>query len=197
MSEGLYIKAELTFYVSFVSSSAFSKTFAQAAIQSSHRRIEKASISIIESTTSTATLPNRNIDQINRANNTNLETNINFNQQPHTTNPENGHNSSFCVRNSSSNPPLPRSREIRTAPSSPPSPLLPSNPPQQTSTLRSLFAEAHPFARKTAYLKPHSVAWKFYRTKLGRASLMYFPGMTLVLGWPWAAKWMIMKGNGL
>lgn len=113
---------------------------------------------------------------------------------------ENGHSFPFRIniRNSSSNTPLPRSRKIRTAYPPLHNPLhlsLLTHP--QTSTLRSLFAEAHPFARKTAYLKPHSVAWKFYRTKLGRASLMYFPGMTLVLGWPWAAKWLIMKGNGL
>ena len=63
---------------------------------------------------------NKHIDQINQPNNTNL------NHQPHIT--QNGHNSPFCIRNSSSNPPLPRSREVRTsANSSPTTPLLPSN----------------------------------------------------------------------
>ncbi|KXS99171.1 hypothetical protein AC578_3039 [Pseudocercospora eumusae] len=68
---------------------------------------------------------------------------------------------------------------------------------QAARKLRNMFKEAHPFARDTAYLRPHPVAWEFYTSKLGRAAKFYSLGVVLFFGWPFAMKYAVNYRNGL
>ncbi|KAK6440527.1 hypothetical protein LTR95_003240 [Oleoguttula sp. CCFEE 5521] len=60
------------------------------------------------------------------------------------------------------------------------------------------YAEPHPVARRPAYLKPHRWAGSsYYMRRLGRASGVFFPGMIVFFGWPFAMQWAIDYNNGV
>ncbi|EME86732.1 uncharacterized protein MYCFIDRAFT_210593 [Pseudocercospora fijiensis CIRAD86] len=67
---------------------------------------------------------------------------------------------------------------------------------QAARRFRNMFKEAHPFARDTAFLRPHPVAWEFYTTRFARAAKFY-PLVVLFLGWPFAMKYAVNYSNGV
>lgn len=63
--------------------------------------------------------------------------------------------------------------------------------------IRDAFREPHPFARKAALLKAHEVPWlSVYAKRTMRTAVVFVPLAVVVLGWPFAARWVVEISNG-
>ncbi|KAK2603650.1 hypothetical protein QQS21_004123 [Conoideocrella luteorostrata] len=54
------------------------------------------------------------------------------------------------------------------------------------SAARSM--ESHPFQRLPASQKSAKVNWAAEGKRVGKQAVLFFPGMIMLLGWPYAAK---------